>query len=43
METLCGRLDMVFEWKENISFSLKVAFRSDLLFVWERLIKLKKM
>jgi hypothetical protein len=43
MEAFCGSLNMVFEWKENIGFSLKAAFRSDLLLVWKRLIKLKKI
>ena len=43
MEALCGGLNMVFEWKENIGFSLNAALRSDLLLVWKRLIKLKKM
>jgi hypothetical protein len=43
MEALCGSLNMGFEWKENTGFSLKAAFRSDLLLVWKRLIKLKQM
>jgi hypothetical protein len=43
MKGLCGSLGMVFEWKKNIGFLLKAAFRSDLLLVWGRLIKLKKM